>query len=97
MVNWRMLRRTLGFNMLLLSWALVVILFIKAFFSTPISLTIGDKHIAGHAVFIFINNFYEMYIELAAVILSFVFVPWFVIELKKEGIIKFFGGKDNGK
>ena len=68
----------LGFNMMLLSWILVVILFVKAFF---------NPH---HAVIIFINNFYEMWVEVVVIVLSFFFVPYFMFHANKVGLIRFF-------
>jgi hypothetical protein len=68
----------LGFNMMLLSWILVVILFAKAFFNEQ------------HAVVIFINNFYEMWVEVIVIGLSFFFVPYFVWQSSKVGLIRFF-------
>jgi len=65
-----------GFAFVILSYMLVVILFLHAL-TNPI-----------HTVVIRINAFGEMIPEAIAVFLSFIAVPFFVIELVKKGVWK---------
>jgi hypothetical protein len=68
----------LGFNVLLLAYISVLILFLKAFLSP------------AKAAIVYINNYGEMWFEAAFLLLSIPFVVIFIIELKKQNIIRFF-------
>ena len=68
-----------GLAFMILSYVLVIILFMHALFN-PI-----------HTVVIRINAFGEMIIETIALLISFVAVPMFLYDLIREGVIKPFG------
>jgi hypothetical protein len=74
-VNWKV---KLGLNMLIVGYLLVVILFFTAFFNPK------------HMVIIKINNFYERWVELGIVLISFYFVFRFLKELSNKQIIRWF-------